>query len=509
LEKKIFFFAEQEKEKKTSWKLFFGLRTKKEKMDAIPPVGVNTVSSISSSTFSSPVQVSSIPLAPPMQAAFKEDPLDVFRVLSKEQLAKTWLVVMPKNEFSSHQKCRLYVVTPENQNPNPSEQAKAKMNNLSLLARPDVKYPKLTVILPPMQLRSKAMKMAGPGCKPTTNNAAEASNMTNWVHKFWLTASVEGLPEHKVKLWGGPEELHRKQLMAIQLLKNAAEDLERKRFFHPELKMEESQEEVILARYKRFNSGVTLQQALEAEFESYVSDHNSCKIISNLLPGPMGTQQIPGISLTSKAWYQPQISVPDEENKKAVEAYKECARINNFTPNPDIIAGLSRGLRHRRIDCYGLRNKQFEWMKPPVDPMKFHARGGDFVQAKISYNIYETGSRGGTWLMERIKIIHQATNQQNQAIEADPGMEGWDDVKDRYEPTPIPSTAMVPACVSSTVSSFPTSTTSPTITNSCTGIQEITHGKRSREDWNQDFSDPSDVNVKRFQSGPLDDFGKE
>src|ERR1043166_4283915 len=90
-----------------------------------------------------------------------ENKEDVFYACSKAQLDKTVLVVTGKNQNSAYQNKRIFIVTPEKQNPHASEEAKKKLNDLKSICKEP--YPKFSILMPPLQLRSGREKISGPG----------------------------------------------------------------------------------------------------------------------------------------------------------------------------------------------------------------------------------------------------------------------------------------------------------------------------------------------------------
>lgn len=359
---------------------------------------------------------------------------DVFKVLTQDNVDKMWLVVSPKNMNAKFQNHILTVLVPSDQNPAATETAKLAMNDLQALVRPGVSYPKLKFELPPMMLRSKMYKMAGPGLSFSKPKPGEPDNMLNWTHSYWLVASVEGLPQKVLDRYGGAAALHQKQLDALKLLKDFSIYMERKRYFHPELsKLTPDEQEQVLSVYQAVKPDITLGEARELSFKSDINDHKKLKIFGNLKATP-GQSGDPGISLKSKAWFKPKTTMTkDDIDKQLAQYYADCKKWK-FSPLSEMVQGLQQGYRFRRPMVYGYRGRKYDLMLGPANPSQFHARGGDFVTAMVSFNIYDAASKGSTYGLEYLKIEYQATNDQNLSIEAGPEMEDAEEFQDRYAP---------------------------------------------------------------------------
>jgi hypothetical protein len=112
----------------------------------------------------------------------------------------------------------------------------------------------------------------------------------------------------------------------------------------------------------------------------------------------------------------------------------------------EMVRGWRDGLRWRRVPVYYRIKGKHQMMKGPLDPCKFHARGGDWVTFDVNYHMYENeGKRGGTINMDKIFMFHQASNEMSQEVEAEGGGEDMPDMEDRFatpaEPVDTPKTS--------------------------------------------------------------------
>jgi len=337
---------------------------------------------------------------------------DVSHVLSKGELDKTLLVISQPNVNAKFQKHRMWLLTPDQQNPNPSEQALAKLNDLKDLVKGNIAFPKLSFTTPPLQLRSSANKISGPG-------NGENGDVGSYSHTFWLVASIDGVPQPVLDAFGGGTQLFEKQTECIELMHQASMILERKRFDHPEMAIDETAKQQLIKKYQRLNKDITWDQIRDMEFENLITGtERVVRISGNLKPLSNGPQER-GITLKSKAWYRPKKEPTKEENDKCITQYQEDAKTYNFTIHPDMIAGLQRGLRHRRVPVFGLNGSgAFTKLPQPLDPLKYPARGGDLLIAHVEYTMYDAMTKGGTWNVTQLDLVHQVTDRQNQQFEA-------------------------------------------------------------------------------------------
>ncbi len=369
----------------------------------------------------------------------KKNPFAIEHVCSPEQLAKTWVVFGPKHPMSKNQKRRVFILTPDQQNPHPDPEEVKNLNNLSRLILPGIQFPKLKFDLPPMKLLTKAFKLAGPGTNPNAGKNKDdedgGGGMESWKHSFWLVPTPDGMNERPLAADGGAEVLKKRQMDAYNLMRSTSIELERKRFFHPDSLAElESQREAQMATYREIRPDITWQEVSNLMFRSALSNHDFLKIMANL-PKQQGQTSV-GIALSSKAWYQPKEKPSLEENEEAVKEYMEIAQNSEpkFKVNEQIVAGIMKGLRHRRVPVYGKSGGRLVLLDPPEDPMKFQCRAGDFVIATVSCNMYETGNKGQTWSVEKFVVVSQSSNEQNRELELDDKYAACDDFQIRYVP---------------------------------------------------------------------------
>jgi hypothetical protein len=386
---------------------------------------------------------------PPIQEK-KQDPNAIEFICSPEEISKTLVVFGPKHQLSKNQKRRIFVLTSAEQNPHPDPEELKSLNHLDKLLKPGIQYPKMKVVLPPMKLLTKSFKLAGPGQNPAAGKKDNdgGGGMESWTHSFWLLATTEGMNERALAAEGGAEELKKRQLEAYNLMRIASIELERKRFFHPDSLAElESLKEAQMMTYQSMRPDITWQEVCTVMFRSSIANHEHLKIIANL--PKMSGQTSTGISLTSKAWYQPKEKPTVEDNEEAVKEYIQVAQESEpkFKVNEQIIAGIMKGLRHRRVPVYGKVGGKLVLQDPPADPMKFQCRAGDFVRATATLNMYDSGSKGQTWSVEKFQVVSQANNEQNKELELDDKYAACDDFQVRYVPKRIKQEVKVPVLV--------------------------------------------------------------
>jgi hypothetical protein len=334
---------------------------------------------------------------------------DVEFVLSKEQLSQTLVIFGPSSPSSIRIKRHIYLLTPSNQNPSPDMDAMIHLNQLSKLVKQGVRYPKLTIVLPPMKLRMK----------PICNSWVEDYN-----HIFWLVATTDGMSESALATFGGADNLRERQMSAYNLMYNASIQLERKRFFHPdsleELKL---QTEENIPKYQSIRPGITYAEILETLFMSRIMNHDQLRIMSNL-PGNNNNKAV--ISVLSKVWYKPNKTPTKDDNEYALQEYLSAAKTSEppFKVNDSIIAGLRHGFRLRRVPVYGKCGNKFVLQDHPLDPMKFPFRNGDFVIATLTCNLYEMQTiKGQTWHVEKLCVVSQVNTKQSQEFCFEPAIE--------------------------------------------------------------------------------------
>jgi hypothetical protein len=336
-----------------------------------------------------------------------EERMEDYGALTTEEIEKVMLVVMPKNQFSGHQKNRLFLVPPQQQKPTATEEAKKALKDVSELSTVD--FPKFEFPFPPLQVRMKAEKMAGPGNSSSETKGKEKSEPAGYqslTHDFYLVASVEGIPEEVSNAFGGADALYALQTAVIDMIKKASVQFERKRFFHPEL-LTSDEKTRIWTSYKKINKEITLEAALEAAFDSYLENRDACRIPGNFKPQPGVQAEVPGIFLKSKAWYTPKQVPKQADNEQVIEEYKKSAQEHGFKPNDAMILGFSKGFRHRRVPCFEKSKHGLEEVKQPIDPTQFAVRGGDWVMGRASYDMYATGTKGGTLHLVELIVVYQ------------------------------------------------------------------------------------------------------
>jgi hypothetical protein len=398
------------------------------------------------------------------QTEKKVNVLDFAYTLSKEELAKTIVVFSPKNQLSAQQKLKCAILRPSAQNPDAKKEDRVNLSDLKKLLMPGLnEYVKFEFDFPPMKLLSKLCKISGPGINPTLakgnkKDDGEGSGMQGWSHSFWFVCSTQGMKQNALESEGGGGVLAKKQLEAHKSLTDASIILERKRFDHPQTRADldhifKQQMEM----YQNISKDpVNPEQVWDNMFKTAISQHEHVKIIANLKPSE--GQRDKGVSCISKAWYSPREKPTLEENEEAVKEYIETATLGEekFKVNADIVAGLRKGLRPRRVPVYGKVDGKMILIPQPDDPCASLVRAGDFVIPRMELRMYSNlGSQGQTLYLQRMIVVSQATNDQNKELEMEEKFVKLDDYQIRQPvkklkrefPVPVPVPVPIPLTV--------------------------------------------------------------